>query len=368
MRVVTAVLASLLVACSSAVAQETRTFENPMVDEDHRLDLCLSWGADCGEPAATAFCEAEGFEKAARWEVANDIGDRAPTKTLRDGLVCDEGFCDGFGSVTCEAPAPALVQAKSLTAISLDSGSKVEFLEPEPGVVMVVEKGEWPATPALTQVDLGEDATPVDVYRALAPDQPVPESIQVATLATQPEDESEDPEPDIANSGEEIILVAKPVQPQLQGEEVKPVIQAKRAKPVGKIPAKPSAKPGAGNTPKEEPADLPPTNEAKNRADWFQKEFCHKGSGRDVSWCWLNRQGRTNYSVWSIGIGATVYSCQGTARFVTQYKRFGKWKSYGSYDVLPGHYVSFGWLGAPRTRRSVAEGACYHHSGVGVKL
>ncbi len=365
MRVVISLAVFLLIATTAASAQETRTFENPMVDEDYRLDLCLSWGADCGEPSATAFCEAEGFNTAAKWEVANDIGDRAPTKTLKDGLICDEGFCDGFSSVTCEAPATALAQMKSLTAIPLDNGSRVEFLELEPGVVLVVEQGEWPATPALPRLDLDEDATPADLYRALAPDQPVPETIQVATLAVP---EEEEPEPDIANSGEEIILVAKPVQPRLQGEEVKPVIQAKRAKPVGKVPAQPSAKPGANNTPKEEPADLPPTNEAKNRADWFQKEFCHKGSGRDVSWCWLNRQGRTNYSVWSIGIGATVYSCQGTTRFVTQYKRFGKWKTYGSYDVLPGHYVSFGRLGVPRTRRSVAEGACYHHSGVGVKL
>lgn len=368
MRVVISAVVFTFMASASALAQETTTFENPMVDEGHRLDLCLSWGADCGEPAATAFCEAEGYETAARWEVASDIGDRTPTKTLQDGLVCDEGFCDGFSSVTCEAPAATLVQVKSLTAISLDSGSQVEFLEPEPGVVMVVEQGEWPATPALTQLDLGEDATPADVFRILAPDQPVPESIQVATLAVPEEDEPEDPEPDIANSGEEITLVAKPVLPTLEGKEVKPVIKAKRAEPVAKAPVQPGAKPGADNTPKEEPADLPPTNEAKNRADWFQKEFCHGASGRNVSWCWLNRQGRTDYSVWSIGIGATVYSCQGTTRFVTQYKRFGKWKTYGSYDVLPGYYVSFGRLGVPRTRRSIAEGSCYHHSGVGVKL
>lgn len=370
MTVVMPVLVFLFVVSASALAQETTTFENPMVDENHRLDLCLSWGADCGEPAATAFCEAEGFEKAARWEVANDIGDRTPTKTLRDGLVCDEGFCDGFSSVTCEASAPALIQAKSLTAVSLDNGSRVEFLEPEPGVVMVVERGEWPATPTLAQLDLGEDATPVQVYRALAPDQPVPESIQVATLAIQPEEEPEEPEPDITDSGEptKIDAIARPALPPVEPIPAQPVIKAKRAEPVAKVPVQPGAKPGAGDTPKQEPADLPPTNEAKNRADWFQKEFCHAGGGRDVTWCWVNRQGRTNYSVWSIGISATIYSCAGTTRFATQYKRFGKWKTYGSVDVLPGHYVTFSRLGIPRTRRSVAEGSCYHHSGVGVKL
>ncbi|HKY60547.1 MAG TPA: LCCL domain-containing protein, partial [Gemmatimonadota bacterium] len=66
-----------------------------------RLDLCLVWGGQCGEPAATEFCRQSGYTRAAAWEPAYDIGAQSPTFVLGTGQVCSEPGCDGFTSITC---------------------------------------------------------------------------------------------------------------------------------------------------------------------------------------------------------------------------------------------------------------------------
>lgn len=76
----------------------------------YRLDWCESWGTGCGEPAADRFCQRHyGSEaNAVYFAIEADIGLRSPTKTQVDGKVCAEGFCDGFYSITCRAPATAV--------------------------------------------------------------------------------------------------------------------------------------------------------------------------------------------------------------------------------------------------------------------
>ena len=44
----------------------TKTVEKPMFN-GNRLGWCANWGADCGEPAAEAWCIAQGFAGAARF-------------------------------------------------------------------------------------------------------------------------------------------------------------------------------------------------------------------------------------------------------------------------------------------------------------
>lgn len=66
-----------------------------------RLDLCLVWGGQCGEPAATEFCRQSGYTKATAWEIAYDVGTQTPTFVLGTGQVCNEPGCDGFVSITC---------------------------------------------------------------------------------------------------------------------------------------------------------------------------------------------------------------------------------------------------------------------------
>lgn len=98
----------------SPVASST-TFEYP-VHDIYRLNFCLRWGVDCGEPAATAWCKAQGFAKAGAWRIDQDIGSLFPTIVLADKRVCAQFPCDGFEEITCvnEGPAP-LPASKSAT-------------------------------------------------------------------------------------------------------------------------------------------------------------------------------------------------------------------------------------------------------------
>jgi hypothetical protein len=67
-----------------------------------RLDLCVTWGQDCGQPAANAFCQWKGHASAVSYTVANDIGSSAPTRLIGTGALCDQDFCDGFGEIVCQ--------------------------------------------------------------------------------------------------------------------------------------------------------------------------------------------------------------------------------------------------------------------------
>ena len=86
-----------------ALAQGSQTFNNPTI-KGYRLDWCLHWGKQCGEPAADAWCakkmgKADGYAK--EWKQAANIGASFPTYVIRDGKVCNQRFCDGFQSITC---------------------------------------------------------------------------------------------------------------------------------------------------------------------------------------------------------------------------------------------------------------------------
>jgi len=74
-----------------------QAFDAPSLD-DRRVDWCLHWGADCGEAAATAFCQRMGYEEASGWTVAEDVG---PTWVLGDDKACTDPGCDGFEEIRC---------------------------------------------------------------------------------------------------------------------------------------------------------------------------------------------------------------------------------------------------------------------------
>lgn len=87
------------VTCSRADPEE-QVYMKPKVN-GKRLDLCINWGVDCGAPAATAFCQSQGWTTATDYVVANDIGATSPTRLIGTGAICDQNFCDGFKSITC---------------------------------------------------------------------------------------------------------------------------------------------------------------------------------------------------------------------------------------------------------------------------
>ena len=77
-----------------------RVFAPPLL-ENRRVDTCLHWGRDCGQPAADAFCANRGYAAAVEFVVASDIGAQTPTLVVGDGKVCAEAFCDGFAMIRC---------------------------------------------------------------------------------------------------------------------------------------------------------------------------------------------------------------------------------------------------------------------------
>lgn len=90
-----------MVACFKADApgeDEEVTFKKPKY-KGKRLDWCREWSANCGKPAADAYCEFKGFSGSTDFAMAEDIGN---TRLISNGQSCTEPFCDGFKFVTCK--------------------------------------------------------------------------------------------------------------------------------------------------------------------------------------------------------------------------------------------------------------------------
>jgi hypothetical protein len=79
--------------------------EPPIVElqdgRSYRLDWCLNWGTKCGQEAADAYCNENGYSQAAEFEQDVDIGRETPTWVLGEQKVCDQDSCDGFKFITC---------------------------------------------------------------------------------------------------------------------------------------------------------------------------------------------------------------------------------------------------------------------------
>ena len=65
---------------------------------DAYLDLCREWGANCGQPAADAFCQQKGFARASSFRQENDS---PPTYVISNNARCDQPMCDRIPEVTC---------------------------------------------------------------------------------------------------------------------------------------------------------------------------------------------------------------------------------------------------------------------------
>lgn len=85
---------------SRPTGPQEETFRFP-VHQSYRLNYCLEDEQGCGEPAATAWCEASGFARATRWAQEDNIGALYPTVFIGSGSICDKFLCDGFEEITC---------------------------------------------------------------------------------------------------------------------------------------------------------------------------------------------------------------------------------------------------------------------------
>jgi len=94
----------LILATQQAIGEPARRYDEPL-HQLYRLDWCLNWSAQCGEPAASTWCRARGYVRASAFEIAPNIGEQSPTKVFRSGQICNERFCDGFSFIVCEGSA-----------------------------------------------------------------------------------------------------------------------------------------------------------------------------------------------------------------------------------------------------------------------
>jgi hypothetical protein len=134
----------------------TKTVERPMFN-GHRLDWCANWGADCGKPAADAWCLAQGFAGAESFDKAPGIGEKSATRLIATGAVCDAATCDGFEEITCVMldtvePVPAEAAASSPEVLP---GGEADTGQPQPEALPVPE-----TTAAIAPAVPGGEAVP----------------------------------------------------------------------------------------------------------------------------------------------------------------------------------------------------------------
>ena len=99
-------VAVLVVAgASSSAFAEQKVYNNPQY-KSLALDWCKSWGADCGKPAADAYCVKQGYVSAIAFPKAEDVG--VPTRIISNSQICDDPICDSFAKITCTKPDPVV--------------------------------------------------------------------------------------------------------------------------------------------------------------------------------------------------------------------------------------------------------------------
>ena len=94
-----ATLGILLLASTGGEAS-VRNFFAPAVDGS-RIDNCLSGKADCGKPAADAFCVKEGFTESILFQREA----ASATRQLGSHTMCEGENCVSFRRIKCNGPA-----------------------------------------------------------------------------------------------------------------------------------------------------------------------------------------------------------------------------------------------------------------------
>lgn len=137
---------SIKVMSKGTPSDKPNIFYNPTY-KGYRLDICLTWGSNCQEPAATKFCQEMGYARAKSWDIAHDIGHITPTYVIGDGKICNQSFCDGFKFIECEgAVTPAVTGARELigngTLKNLNGWTIHEWYKPSDGKGEVTSAGD----------------------------------------------------------------------------------------------------------------------------------------------------------------------------------------------------------------------------------
>jgi hypothetical protein len=76
-----------------------QVFDAPKTERGEKIDVCLHWARECGEPAATFWCRSKGFRTSFDYKVAGNV---PPTFVQGDNRICDIPVCAALTSITCE--------------------------------------------------------------------------------------------------------------------------------------------------------------------------------------------------------------------------------------------------------------------------
>lgn len=96
----TIIAAFILLTLSNISRANVEEYIEPRI-EGLRVDICLTWGANCHKPAADQWCRDKSYEKAVYWEISENIGREQPTKMLHSKKICNKEFCDAFKTIVC---------------------------------------------------------------------------------------------------------------------------------------------------------------------------------------------------------------------------------------------------------------------------
>ena len=79
----------------------------PLTQEAGLLaDGCRTWGKDCGEEAARAYCRTKGYSFVRAWKIHSEY--RGPTFIIGSKQTCNVPVCRALSNVECSnAPTPA---------------------------------------------------------------------------------------------------------------------------------------------------------------------------------------------------------------------------------------------------------------------
>jgi hypothetical protein len=198
----------LLIAADAAAA--SKTIKKPMFN-GNRLDWCLKWSADCGKPAADAFCKAQGYQSAIAFEADPRIGSRTPTRLIGTGATCDLAYCDGFRQITCETTPIAKQTAKNLAAEAPLPLVRVSYTPPLP-----------PVKPERTSATEAASAASMKSEEAKSDDAQAEKEVAMAEAAKQA------PDPDPTETGSVSATVTLPKLDPLPKLFEKPMYNGKR--------------------------------------------------------------------------------------------------------------------------------------------
>ena len=88
----------------------TKDFIGPTLSVGGRqvpLDYCREWSANCGQPAADAFCIKQGFARAADFSIKPNS---PPTVVISSMAICDALVCTKIASVKCTSQSRPVIR------------------------------------------------------------------------------------------------------------------------------------------------------------------------------------------------------------------------------------------------------------------